>query len=245
MDGFVSSLLHFNGADTSTVFTDETGKTWTAQGNAQLDTAQKKFGTASLLLDGTLDYITTPTHNDFNLGGGDFTIDFQIRFNALPLLNNNKALVHRVHTDDSGYQINVYDDAGVHSLDFRNFTGVAYSIDIKRTISTLLANTWYHIEIDRSGSNFYFFLDGVQQSTTGVDADPTTDNVGTLYLGANRVGDQSCDGWIDEFRMSKGVARHTANFTPPTEEYALAGGVDIIVPQSSVSIGKRYKTVDY
>ena len=77
---FTKSLLHFDGADASTTFTDESGKTFTARGNAQLDTAQQKFGTASGLFDGTGDYIDTPDHADWFLGTGDFTIDFWVRF---------------------------------------------------------------------------------------------------------------------------------------------------------------------
>jgi hypothetical protein len=46
-DAYTVALLHMNGADTSTTFTDEAGTAWTAAGNAQIDTAQKVFGTAS------------------------------------------------------------------------------------------------------------------------------------------------------------------------------------------------------
>lgn len=83
------SLLHFDEADGSTYtkdsaanwsmdgatqFYDESGKVWTASGNAQLDTAQYKW-TASGLFDGDGDYISTPDHDDFAFGSGDFTID--------------------------------------------------------------------------------------------------------------------------------------------------------------------------
>lgn len=218
-DSYTKALLHFDGPDAGVAIIDESGKTWTAVGNAQIDTAQYKFGGASLLLDGTGDYVKTPSDTDFNLGSDDFTVDFRIRFNALPATNSNFALVHHVHTDDSGWQINVYDDAGVHSLDFRNYTGASYTIDIKKAITTLSTNTWYHIAVVRNGSNFYFFLDGVQQSTTGIDADTTTDNTAILYLGSNRNGASAVNGWIDEFRLSKGIARWTANFTPPVTAY--------------------------
>ena len=58
-DTYTKSLLHFNGSDGSTTITDESGKTWTAYDNAQIDTAQSKFGGASMLLDGVGDYIKT------------------------------------------------------------------------------------------------------------------------------------------------------------------------------------------
>ena len=82
-DSYTKALLHFDGADTSTTITDESGKTWTPAGTAQIDTAQYKW-TSSLLLDGNSDYISTPDHDDFNVGSGDFTIDFWVRFNSVP-----------------------------------------------------------------------------------------------------------------------------------------------------------------
>ena len=68
IDANTKSLLHFDGANNSTTFTDETGKTWTAHGNAKISTAQYKFPTGSGLFDGTGDYIDTPDHADFNFG---------------------------------------------------------------------------------------------------------------------------------------------------------------------------------
>jgi len=88
VDEFTVALLHMNGTDAATAFTDETGKTWTAQGNAQIDTGQSKFGGASGLFDGTGDYIDTPDSTDWQLDGGAdanlWTIDFWVRFNGDP-----------------------------------------------------------------------------------------------------------------------------------------------------------------
>ena len=75
-DIYTKSLLHFNGADASTTFTDESGKAWTASGHAQIDTAQSVFGGASGLFDGTDDYIYAADSDDWNLGTLDFTVDF-------------------------------------------------------------------------------------------------------------------------------------------------------------------------
>ena len=77
-------LLHFDGADGSTTFTDSslTPKTRTANGDAQIDTADSKFSGASGLFDGTDDYITTPDSADFVLGSEDFTIDLWFNCNA-------------------------------------------------------------------------------------------------------------------------------------------------------------------
>ena len=107
-DSYTKALLHFNGSDTSTTFTDESGKTWTGAVTAQLDTAQKKFGTASLLLDGDSDYISTPDHADFDVGSGDFTIDFWVRFNAVPGAGFYAALYSQRTTSSSNIAITLW-----------------------------------------------------------------------------------------------------------------------------------------
>ena len=84
VDEYTKLLLHCDGADGSTTFIDSaTGKTITASGNAQIDTAQYKFGGASGLFDGTNDFLYTPNHADFTFGTGDFTIDFWVRLAAI------------------------------------------------------------------------------------------------------------------------------------------------------------------
>lgn len=82
IDTYTKLLLHCDGTDGSTTFSDNgvTGHTVTANGNAQIDTAQSKFGNASGLFDGTGDYLTIPDHADWNFGTGNFTIDAWIRF---------------------------------------------------------------------------------------------------------------------------------------------------------------------
>ena len=71
-----------NGADGSNTFTDEAGKLWTAAGNAQIGTAQSKFGGASGSFDGTGDSLTTPDSDNFYLANGNWTIDFWVRFDV-------------------------------------------------------------------------------------------------------------------------------------------------------------------
>ncbi len=83
VDPNVDLLLHFTGADASTTFTDSSPspKTFTAVGNAQIDTAQKKFGSASAQFDGSGDCIHTPDTAHLELGSGDWTLDFWVKFN--------------------------------------------------------------------------------------------------------------------------------------------------------------------
>ncbi len=77
-------------------------------------------------------------------------------------------------------------------------------------------NTEYHFEIDRSGSTLYFFVNGTCIGT----ADIGTDVLYTSLLDYLRIAQSGDALHMDEFRLSNGVARHTANFTPPTSEYS-------------------------
>ena len=73
----VSLLLHGNGINGSTTITDNSPspKTVTAVGNAQISTAQSKFGGGSIAFDGTGDYLTTPNNSDYQFGTSDFTVE--------------------------------------------------------------------------------------------------------------------------------------------------------------------------
>jgi hypothetical protein len=225
-DTYISSLLHMNGVDGSTTFTDTTGKVWTARNHAQIDTAQFKFGGASGLFDGTDDYIDTPDSADHEPGAGDFTVDFWIRFNSIA---TSQALFCRRTGADGDVFYGMYMAGGTiqFAATLNSVTKANYT-----SLWTPTLNTWYHVEYVRSGSSFYIFIDGVSKTLTVTVAIGTKDltftHAGELLV-IGRLGDYSdnyFNGWMDEFCFRKGIARHTSNFTPPTAEYSAL----IIIP---------------
>jgi hypothetical protein len=220
-DSFSVALLHMNGADTSTTFTDESGKTWTASGNAQIDTAQSKFGGASGIFDGTGDFVSSVDHADWRLDGGSnsntWTIDFWVRFNGDP------------GTGTQGFVSQIVDANNKWTLVFTNNL-LLFVIRSASSDLVSLSNawnpataTWYHVAVVKNGTTGYLmFIDGTQIGTTQTDTDPMPDFAGPLYLGVfknNADVNFHLNGWMDEVRISKGIARWTANFTPPTVEY--------------------------
>ncbi|MFC1625951.1 glycosyltransferase [Patescibacteria group bacterium] len=221
-DGYNKVLLHMNGTDASTTFTDELGKTWTAANNAQIDTAQSKFGGASGLFDGYNDYITTPHHADFDLGSGDFTIDCWVRFNALPANGVLQFITSHYYINPyiNGWYFAVRNTSGTYYLAFYGYNTSSIVIAQIRAIS-LSANTWTHLAVVRSGSSWYLVKDGTQLGTTGTDADApgNISRVAAVGISAYDLGTGDFNGWIDELRIGKGIARWTANFTPETVEY--------------------------
>lgn len=215
IDSFVKWMLHCDGADASNTFTDSSlsPKTQTARGSAQIDTAQSKFGGASGIFNGSTDWVDTPNSADFDFGSGDFTMDLQVRFNSV----GECGLLSNGVTGSGGFSFN---------YDGTNLLLRLPSTDLFSRAWSPSANQWYHVEIDRNGNNWYFFVDGTQVGTTLSSATSIPNSTQVMRAGTgnrNSAGSWSTqiffNGWLDEIRVSKGIARHTANFTAPTSAY--------------------------
>lgn len=217
-DSYTKSLLHFDGSDASTTFTDESGKTWTGRGNAQLDTAQFKFGTASLLLDGTGDWIDTPSSSDFDPGSGNFTIDFWWRPNSLA---TQVLITKRATAVFAPFSIDMV--ATTQLEFFCSLNGSSWGVQVVGTHGMSTGN-WYHVAAVRTGDDFKLFVNGTQIGSTVTVSGALMTNSAVMSIGAVGDGTAPTNGWIDEFRFSKGIARWTSNFTPPTSAYAPLGG---------------------
>ena len=218
-------MIHGDGTDAATTIPDSSdlAHTITASGNAQLDTAQKKFGTASVLFDGTGDFITVPDHADLDLGSSNFTIDFWVRFAALTA-NTVYGIFSKATsaTNDGMSFVNAVNSSG--DSEFR------FSIEgadlMTPSAATLAIDTWYHVAIVRKASNSWqMFRDGTSVATSA-STSTITDVTDGLVIGDGYVASlgvfgatDNLNGWIDEFRVVKGYAVYTANFTPPTSAY--------------------------
>jgi hypothetical protein len=218
-DIYTVALLHMNGTDASTTFTDESGKSWTANGNAQIDTAQSKFGGASGLFDGTGDTLSTGDSIDWQLDGGSdsntWTIDFWVRFNGDP----GTGLVSFInqYVDLSNYWNIVLSS---NLLQFVVRSGGSNIVVISNAWNPATA-TWYHVAVVKNGvTGYLMFIDGTQIGSTATDTSTIPNFAGSLFVGINQATTNYLNGWMDELRISKGIARWTAGFTPPTIEYA-------------------------
>lgn len=197
-------LLHMDGTDASTVFRDDNGVRRQigirAFGNAQVDTAQSRFGGSSLLCDGTGDYLQLGTYSDLTLT--DFTIECWYRIpGSVP------GILSFYFTDHLFYLTTGASSGGRYAV-FVGGNNRFLGSDV-----TVNSNTWYHVAFVRSGSTITVYHDGVStgSSTWGTTIANTAPTIGaytTNYL----------NGWIDEFRISNS-ARYTANFTPSTAPF--------------------------
>jgi hypothetical protein len=208
----VSLLLHGNGTNGSTTFIDNSPNafTVTAVGNAQIDTTIKKYGTGSIELDGTGDYLTVPSNAVLGLGAGDYTIELWI-YLTLDFNVNGKGVI-------TANYLNNFAVIGANSgtgnrIDFY-YAGAAFS-----TSTTFInLNTWTHIAICRLSGTTKIYFNGNQVGTSNLLTGTGVAN--TVYVGTlSHDIPQTMSGYIDDVRITKGVARYTANFTPPSTQF--------------------------
>ena len=206
-------LMHANGTNASTTFTDDNGARTqngiTANGNAQVSTAQSKFGGASALFDGTSDYLLVADNSNFTFGANDFTIEFWVRPSATA---NTIILWDQRPNGSQGLQPTIYINNGT----IYYYTNVANRI----TGSTLSNNTWYHVAVSRSATSTKMFIDGTQVGSTYTDSNNYVSSSAGITIGADQysTGSNSLNGYMDEIRVSNS-ARYTTTFTPSTTAF--------------------------
>lgn len=220
IDSYTKLLLHCDGSDGSTTFVDSSfsGKSITAVGNAQIDTAQYKFGGASGLFDGDGDYLSVPDSDDWYFGTGAFTVDFWVRFNSLPSSGAAQFLYNQRQSTNDAIEINLTNNSGTYQWIFKVTSGGGAIITLTCN-TTISASTWYHIALTRNGNDFKFFQNGAQIGSTLTDTDAVPNLSASIDIGRWSGNGYYFNGWLDEFRISKGIARWTSDFTPPTRPY--------------------------
>jgi len=198
-----------------------TAKAITAKGNAQIDTAQSVFGGASGLFDGTGDYLSLADSADWYFGTGNFTIDFWVRFNAFNALSGSgvaAGIFGQFQDANNQYWMFLYNNSGTYYWHFDEILDGAYPTG-PYFVTTITTGQWYHIALVKTGSQYRVFQNGVSLDENQSGNSTMADFAGTLSIGGNSGWTTYMNGSLDEFRISKGLARWTSNFTPPTARY--------------------------
>lgn len=204
----VSLLLHMDGLNNNTSFIDSSINkiAVTTNGNAKISTAQSKFGGASGLFDGTTDWVYAGS-DCCAFGTGDFTIECWVRWTTL----TDAGIFHAY----SGTPPSVLTGLGL-GWQSNNFVIYANGVGVNRAF-TPTTGVWYHVAFVRSSGVLGFYLDGALQGATIADTTNYTGygvNIGLYYSSAYTI-----NGHIDEFRVTKGLARYTSNFTPSSQAF--------------------------
>jgi len=206
-----------DGSDGSTTFTDNSndGRTVTVLGGAQIDTSQAKFGGAAGLFDGSGDYLNVTNTSALIDFASELTIECWIRTDLSQI---STVFSTREATPEG---INLYTLTGGEVEFFCYGTGGGTVATATTPTGTINANTWHHLAFTRNSSGVWtIWVDGTSEAT---DTETGTAAQGDTYFAIGRMNRSAdnffFDGWIDDFRITKGVARYTSNFTPPTAAF--------------------------
>jgi hypothetical protein len=208
-----------NGSDTSTTFTDDSlsAHSFTAVGNAQIDTADKKYGSASGLFDGTGDYIYTAYVASFDWFSADHTIELWVKAASWAGWENpagQSAAIGRM--DVSGpsvyWSFGPRDDGKVI---FYYYNGSAQTVVSTGALST---GAWHHIAMTHIAGTgaIKIWIDGVLD---GSGTKAGTPQSATYQMILGQANSNCITGWLDDVRITSGSARYTGTFTPPIAEH--------------------------
>jgi hypothetical protein len=201
-----SLLLNFTNAG---IF-DNTGKNnLETVADAQIDTGTKKYGTGSMEFDGTGDWLLMAHNPDQQLGTGNFTIEFWV-YLASGDTGSARGLVAK-GTSNTGWLV---------SLDSSQKVVFTYTSSTITSSGAITTNAWNHIAVVREGTGSNqtkIYIGGTNDGTGTVSTDFNQTSV--MYVGCNRTAGDPMKGFIDDLRVTKGVARYTGTFTPPTSAF--------------------------
>jgi hypothetical protein len=205
-----NTLILANGTSAA-IYDSAMMATYETLGNASTTGVIKKYGNSSMSFDGTGDYLVSPFSVNNNLGTGSFTFEAWLYPSSIAGIRGFYAL----SGGPGGVpKFVMHLNAGTPSIHYNGLTGGS---DIYTTAtSAITANTWTHLAFVRNGSTWTWYINGVA-SGTGSNSTNITFTTQPLYVG---YGGESYftefNGYIDDLRVTNGVARYTANFTPPT-----------------------------
>jgi hypothetical protein len=212
----VSLLPHGNGTNGSTTFTDNSNNalTVTGFGNAQIDTTIKQFGTGSIEFDGNGDYLQISDSELFNVGSGNFTLEFWTYPNAL----TRQFLFYQGNSGGGNFSISI----GIEITASNKWRGFVCSgeiglYDINST-SNESTGVFTHIALVRNGNTLTLYVGGSSVGTSNLTGVTVNNSSSPIFIGIRNTS-LPYNGFIDELRFTKGVARYTANFTPPAVQF--------------------------
>jgi hypothetical protein len=172
-----------------------------------------------MLFDGSGDYLTIPNSNFFDFGAGDFTIEMWVYPTAV---GQSSLTLLYCKPNGSGYSgIILGQGVGAYTaVIYASSTGSTWNLASGVSAGTMTANAWNHVAVCRYGTNLYGFVNGVLGSTTSVSTTALVSTTTQVSIGSSLgTANTYLTGYIDDLRVTKGIARYTTNFTPPTTAF--------------------------
>lgn len=199
-------FLTFDGANGANTTTDKSGKIATFFGAATISTAQSKYGGSSLSIPGPTSYLTIPSHVDFDLGSGDFTISAWVYITSFN------------HDLNGFFNIGYYSGGCLARI---TPTEIEFWLNSAKYAKshTFTTGAFHHVEYSRVAGNLYFFVNGTLLGSPVAASGAIA--AATVTIGASsHAGNEWLNGYLDDLVIIKGIGLHTSNFTPPDEAFS-------------------------
>jgi len=212
----VTALLHMDGLQGATTTTDVKGHAVTVNAGSALDTSAAKFGATGMKwTSGAM--VSIANNGDYNFGTGDFTVEGWFYLpTAVVGIGSRYTLFSKGQINSTSDSWCYFDEAGTRFLHAAAVNGAGATIGSVTGSTNFPIDTWTHVAWTRTSGTFRLFMGGVQQGSNGGSAAAIRETASAVQkIGLWTNGDP-WRGYFDEFRITKGVSRYTANFTPPT-----------------------------
>jgi len=236
----VSLLLHFDGASGSTDFVDNSSKLQVVnyEGSTSLNNTNYKFGSASAYFNSLGSKVYVANSPDFVFGSADFTIECWV------YIVTGQAYARIIHFGPFWQSNNAFNLLAIDADYPNKITFARYKLGVSRLcVSTLdiKRDTWYNVAVTRKDGIFRLFINGILESTNsnyvGITIEENTTTTVTVGSAITTSGGEDLIGYVDELRITKGIARYVSNFTVQTESFP--NGNYIYTPVS-LGVGKSF-----
>lgn len=238
LDSTVMLQVSADAADGSTVFTDASNYTRTATryGSVTVSTAQSVYGGSSIRLPGSSCLAWADT-SILDFGAGDFTVAMWLRLDSISLV----VIYANFQSSLSNCGIYVQCESN-GSLAAYICSGGSYTA-IASPASTLIANTWQHIELSRNGNTVRLFVDGSLKATLSYSLAINTSTANFLLGAWETSGSYGMSGYVDDLIIVKGACLHTTDFVPAPLSTGETGSMSLESPNLGTSLAGQTESL--
>lgn len=216
LSGTVALLLPMFGTNNGTTFTDySTVPKTITRSNAVTVTSTSKYYGSSAYFDGSSDRLSAASHADFNLGTADFTIGMWFNKKSGDAQTYQRLVQFGNDNTNGGLWLHVNAGVANECAPYLATYASGYTTVVAASAGAVSQDVWHHIEVNRSGSNWYLFLNGTLAASGSLAGYNAVQNA--VYIGSNNTTTNEYAGYIQDLYIIKGTALHTADFTPPEQ----------------------------
>jgi hypothetical protein len=207
LTAITNTSLLLQSTDAGIIDKSQSVKSLTLNGDVKSSTTQTKYLSSSMYFDGTGDYLNISSSEIHALGGGDYTVECWVYLNS----SKNQGIWDTRTTNTSTTGVALYVTSG-------NEWRMVVNNSTFTVGGSITNSTWTHVAVVRSGSTITVYVAGssVNTATSSINLTDESMLIATLRDNVDTSATFKLDGYMSDFRVTKGLARYTANFTPPT-----------------------------